>query len=650
MTSRIVALPAALWLLTSQMAFAGLADDMALCRKSWWGVAQTAACGRVIAAPDADDLARAEAYAERARGLPIRAASAQAFADIAESIKRAPWNPEAFRLRAVLHQQNGDAAGAIADYDAAIAIAPHNDYFASRARLHMQLGDGAKAIADFTTALATARSKSRLLNERGLAYLKQADAAAAVADFDTMLQEAGGDDLTKQQALAGRAKGFLGLGETKRAIADATAVLALNPKAVGAALTRAEAYLKTGENILALADANTAAAPKSGTVDAFRLRAEARLKTGDVAGAQNDIAIARIMAPENSEIAALAKTIAGQVTALGLPPAYGNAEEAYATCLDSRNNGERIPACTQVTADTTFADARKGYPHNILGHFHYERRLYDLAVASFKAAIATGQHSAPNYSMLGLTYSNLKRNREAIAAYQEGLKYEPNDGGLLSGLANTLEKSGDCTAALAAFGAATRVKPDRNNFSGIARCNESLGNYEAAAAAYGEALKLEEKPTGKKFVYELQAEAYMAAGQAGLALQSLWAALKIDPGDKTSTFAVAEALLMKGSAKDAAALLTQAIAAEPKASHLVALRALAHLQAGDLAAALADADAAANSPFQQAAWFLVRARVRLAMRDHGAALGDVEAALATNPFSFEARALKAEIGTAQAAE
>ncbi len=631
-------------------ALAGLADDLALCRKSWSGAAQTAACGRVIAAPDADDMAKAEAYGARARVASAGEAAKQAFSDLAESIRLAPWNPEAFRLRAVLHQQAGDAAKALEDYSAAIAIAPKSDHYAARARIYSKLGDAGKAIADLTVAITLEPSEVRLLHERALIYLSKGDTAAAIRDFDAMLQDTGSVPYAKQQPLAGRAKSFLALGDMTRAIADATAVLALNPKSSSAALTRAEAYLKTGDNILALADATTAIAGKVRDSDPYRLRAEARFMTGDVAGARSDIAMAEMLAPESTEVAKLVKAVAGQVMMLGLGPAFGDAEEAYVICLNSRSNDETIAACAQVIADRGFADARKGYPYNILGHFYYERFLYDLAAENFTAAIATEQTSAANYSMLGLTFSNQKKYRESIAAYEEGLKYSPADAGLISGQASVQERSGDCAAALVNFAKSLRLKPDRHQYRGTARCLESQGSYAAAAAAYGEALKLEDKPKDKKFLLKLRAGAYAADGKIDLALQDVWSALALEPEDVSSHWVVAEALLMAGKPKDAIAVLTKAIPVDPRATHLVALRAKAHLQQGNLEWALADANTAANGPVKQSAWLLVRAQVRLAMKDFQGARGDVNEALAISPFSFEARAQKAAIEKAEAAE
>ncbi len=631
-------------------AFADVTGDLALCRKSWWGVAQTVSCGRVIAAADADDLAKAEGYNERARGLSAGETNKRAFDDLAESIRLAPWNPEAFRLRALLHERNGDAVEALADYTAAIAIAPSAGGFAARARLHIRSGDRAKAITDFTEALTLERSDSSLLNERASTYLALGDAAAAIKDFDTILADASLAPFARQQALAGRAKSFLALGDMPRAIADATAVLAMNPKSGAAALIRAEAYVKSGDNIPAIADAAVAISAKAGGSDPYRFRAEARLMIGDVAGARSDIAMAEMLAPESTEVAKLAKTVADQVMSLGLGPAFGDSDQAYTICLNSRKNSETIAACAQLIADRGFANARKGYPYNILGHFHYERGQFDLAAANFRAAIATEQTSAANYMMLGLTFSNQKKYREAIAAYEEGLKFSPADAGLISGLAGVHGRSGDCAAALVNFEISLRLQPKRDEYRSAARCLESQGSYAAAAAAYGEALKLEDKPQGKKYLLKFRAEAYAAEGKIDLALQDMWSALALDPEDVSSHVDVAEVLLMAGKPKDAIAVLTKAIPLNPRTTHLVALRAEAYVQMGNLEAALADANAAANGPVKQGAWYLVRAQVRVAMKDFTAAQGDVGEALAMNPFSFEARALKAAIDKAKAAE
>jgi tetratricopeptide (TPR) repeat protein len=147
----------------------------------------------------------------------------------------------AFNLGAALLDQ-GDAAGAVAAYDDAVAAAKDDAWIvAGRARAREAAGDAAGAKADWDRALSLAPQEAGLRAGRGAFRLRADDAGGALADFDAGLARKPGDaGLGYNRALA-----LLGLGRDAEADAALTEVIRRHPKDIGAVLTRGRLRAET---------------------------------------------------------------------------------------------------------------------------------------------------------------------------------------------------------------------------------------------------------------------------------------------------------------------------------------------------------------------------------------------------------------------
>lgn len=152
---------------------------------------------------------RYQSAALKARLVPVEAAYAQAIArdPVAEQ-------SDALVARAGLRAGTFDLAGAISDYDKAIAIEPTAANFAGRAALKRQLGQTDAAITDLREALKLAPSADQavaLANALGYAG-KSEEALKLLADYDDMGDEHSAVVAVHADVLGYAGKGAEGLG------------------------------------------------------------------------------------------------------------------------------------------------------------------------------------------------------------------------------------------------------------------------------------------------------------------------------------------------------------------------------------------------------------------------------------------------------
>jgi tetratricopeptide (TPR) repeat protein len=103
-----------------------------------------------------------------------------------------PLAPSVHNNRSVAHQARGELALALADMDAAIALAPSAAAYTNRGLLR-EPGDPAGAIADFSEAIRLAPDDPAALRLRGIARERAGDRAGARQDLLAALERAGPD-------------------------------------------------------------------------------------------------------------------------------------------------------------------------------------------------------------------------------------------------------------------------------------------------------------------------------------------------------------------------------------------------------------------------------------------------------------------------
>jgi tetratricopeptide (TPR) repeat protein/tRNA A-37 threonylcarbamoyl transferase component Bud32 len=201
---------------------------------------------------------RAVLYRARARVHRLRSDDPRALADLARAVALSPADGPAragdYMERAILFQQAGRHAEALAECDRALAIqpdradvhrvrgaalvklkrldeairsfdvclargAPSAALYEARGLARAHTGSYERAITDYTLALGLGRATAALHGHRGWAYLFSGAPGSAARDFDEALRLVPGD----ARALSGRALAKVQRREVREAIADARA-------------------------------------------------------------------------------------------------------------------------------------------------------------------------------------------------------------------------------------------------------------------------------------------------------------------------------------------------------------------------------------------------------------------------------------------
>jgi len=173
---------------------------------------------------------------------------------------RAPALP--FFKSALEQHSSGNLNGAVADYTKAIEIDPtYAEPLLNRGIIHMNRGNHEEAIADLTKAINCREPNVTLLAhlQRSKAYEKIGYEDKVIADLTTVINAA---KKAKDANVAGvyfsRGNAYVRKQDYKKAIADFTQVIKLEPHAKVAYRARAEAYQQRGKSDLAQADYSAA--------------------------------------------------------------------------------------------------------------------------------------------------------------------------------------------------------------------------------------------------------------------------------------------------------------------------------------------------------------------------------------------------------
>ncbi len=106
-----------------------------------------------------------------------------ALADYDKAIELQPHDKDALYARGYARHDKGNFDGAIADYSAAIGIdGSDGDTFYSRALSYQAKGDLDHAIADYTVVIRMKPDHANAFHNRAIAYKKKGDMTAALKD------------------------------------------------------------------------------------------------------------------------------------------------------------------------------------------------------------------------------------------------------------------------------------------------------------------------------------------------------------------------------------------------------------------------------------------------------------------------------------
>lgn len=223
-------------------------------------------------------------------------------------------------VSARLKEDAGDIAGAIADYDKAIALHPSGaEEYNARGALKQSLKDWAGAIADYDRGIAL-KPEHLLVNlyaNRGWAKHESNDWAGALADYDAAIT------FKPDYALVYLNRGTIHLaqGRPAAALADCDRAIALEPDELEFYPVRAEARMANGDQAGASADYDRAVALNPKRAFTYYERGIFRRSINDLAGSLADFSKLVELRP-NDQLGYLCLAVSRQ--------AQGNLEEALA--------------------------------------------------------------------------------------------------------------------------------------------------------------------------------------------------------------------------------------------------------------------------------------------------------------------------------
>ena len=127
----------------------------------------------------------------------------------------------------------------------------------------------------------------------------------------------------------------------------------------------------------------------------------------------------------------------------------------------------------------------------VLGIAYGKLDRHDDAIAAYREALRINPELAEAWNNLGVAYSNINHYDDAVAALREALRINPEDAEAWNNLGATYRDLRRYDAAIAAYREALRINPeDTKAWYNLGLVYDILDRYDAAIAAYREALRI----------------------------------------------------------------------------------------------------------------------------------------------------------------
>lgn len=196
--------------------------------------------------------------------------------------------------------------------------------------------------------------------------------------------------------------------------------------------------------------------------------------------------------------------------------------------------------------------------HTLLGNHFFGQQEYELAIASFEAAIRIAPEFSQPYNQLGYAYRFLKDYERAEKTFQKYIELIPEDPNPYDSYAELLLKTGRYEESIASYRQALGVDPHFiASHMGIA-CNLNyLGRYDEARRQLRLMYKGARTDGERQAALQTKAVSFADEGDLGAALEALSqqydiAAANNDPGAMAAALGFTGDLLMDTGATAAA--------------------------------------------------------------------------------------------------
>jgi tetratricopeptide (TPR) repeat protein len=491
------------------------------------------------------------------------------------ALQAQPQNAALWHARGETKCWLNDPAGAISDFTEAIRLDPFKaDFYLSRARLLAQQGKWAGVISDATSGLAVAPKQVDLLALRSRARWNLGEMDAALADAE----KAASIDASNQAAKRAKAWVYLLREQWSQVIQEADPALQKAPEDVELLLLKGLACSKSEqapearacfERILKMEPKNTIALFNLGKLDfanknwaaatnwfsktlqeapqlpeALSGRGKARLELEDAAGAQDDLAHAIRLHPDQ---AADHLWLARACEQLGENArAVVEADQAIAL-------GSKDPQAQLVMARTA---AKRADWNTVLAHT-------DIVL----------EQSPTNTEALTLKGEAMAARGECepgLEAFVRAIATSPNDWHLRVKRATLLEQQRKLPEAIVECDKAVEINPNALYALSLrAHCNLEANKPEAALADCEKAIALDPQQAMPLLV---RARVLLSQGNATNAVTDCITAIKLMPGSAWGYSTLALALVKQGRQAEAAAVATKALDIAPNDAESFAIR------------------------------------------------------------------------------
>jgi tetratricopeptide (TPR) repeat protein len=249
-----------------------------------------------------DEPKDAAAYSRRGTAFAARRDFQHAIADLTQACELAPDEPNYFYERGIARRDSGQPVPALADFDQAIKIKfDHVPALTARAELRLQNGDAATAVEDLEAADRAAAKEADVRYRLGLDYQHADLMPQSVAQLDLWIA-AHGDDARLGAALGNRcwAKALLGQ-DLKSALKDCDAALGrigkTNAGAAAILLSRGVVRLRLGDYDKSIADFDAVLALRPKSAWSLYGRGIAKIRRSKAAEGQADMTAAASIWP-----------------------------------------------------------------------------------------------------------------------------------------------------------------------------------------------------------------------------------------------------------------------------------------------------------------------------------------------------------------
>jgi tetratricopeptide (TPR) repeat protein len=249
-----------------------------------------------------DEPKDAAAYSRRGTAFAARRDFQHAITDLDRACELAPDEPNYFYERGIARRDSGQPMPALADFDQAIKIKfDHVPALAARAELRLQNGDAAAAVPDLEAADHAAAREADVRFRLGLDYQHADLMPQSVAQYDLWIAEHA-DDARLGAALGNRcwAKALLGQ-DLKSGLKDCDSALGrIGKKNAGSAaifLSRGVVRLRLGDYDKSIADFDAALALRPESAWSLYGRGVARIRRKYAALGQADMSAAAAVSP-----------------------------------------------------------------------------------------------------------------------------------------------------------------------------------------------------------------------------------------------------------------------------------------------------------------------------------------------------------------